>query len=145
MARIKYCGDERGYPREYNRHPWGGNAISRDLLALRIERERLEMRKMRKMITIDGVLDIMPNGDNAGQHKTGSLPSDLNELYITECLGFEPNISDDPDKVTASWCANVVDQETGQQYVIGVWDYKGVRWSTFGNQYILERIFKCSS
>ena len=97
------------------------------------------MNNMREEYTIH------PNGSNACQHKTGSLPSAMTPSEISECLGFEPNIDDDPYKVEHSWCATVVDQVTGAEYTVGVWDYKGVRWSTYGNQYILERIFKCSS
>ena len=70
------------------------------------------------------------------------------DIYPCSTVGShktEPNIDDDPYKVEHSWCATVVDQVTGAEYTVGVWDYKGVRWSTYGNQYILERIFKCSS
>lgn len=91
------------------------------------------------------MIDIFPNSSNSGQHKTGSLPSAMTPSEISECLGFEPNIDDDPYKVEHSWCAKVVDQETGDTYNVGVWDYKGVRWSTYGDPYILERIFKCNS
>ena len=57
----------------------------------------------------------------------------------------EISINDDPDKVIYSWGAHVVDQETDQTYDIAVWDYKGSRWSTYGNPDVLERIFKCNS
>ena len=80
-----------------------------------------------------------------GSHKTGSLPCDMSPENISEVLGFEPNIDDDPDKVVYSWGAHVVDQETNESYDIAVWDYKGSRWSTYGNPDVLERIFKCNS
>ena len=80
-----------------------------------------------------------------GGHKTGSLPSAMTPSEISECLGFKPNVDDDPDKVVYSWGAKVVDLESGDTYNVAVWDYKGVRWSTYGDPVILERIFKCNS
>ncbi len=77
-------------------------------------------------------------------HKTGSLSCDMTPADISEALGFEPNVSDDPDKVEYSWGAHVVDQLDGMTYNIAVWDYKGSRWSTYGPSSILERIFKCN-
>ena len=47
-------------------------------------------------------------------------------------------------RVSQNRIAHVVDQETNESYDIAVWDYKGSRWSTYGNPDVLERIFKCN-
>jgi len=60
----------------------------------------------------------------------------LNVSYerIVEVLG-EPNVDDDPDKVTYSWGYNV-DGEP-----VAIWDYKGHRWSYCGKHEVLKKLF----
>ena len=55
---------------------------------------------------------------------------------IEEVLGFGPNVDDDPDKVTMSWGFKIGSER------FGIWDYKGSRWSTFGDRTILRRLFE---
>jgi len=92
----------------------------------------------------DGRWEITPN-DQILSSKTGSLPSDMTVDQISERLGFEPNFQDDPDKVEYSWGASVYDTVTGEWYDIAIWDYHGARWSTYGDQDIIEQVFTCSS
>lgn len=67
-------------------------------------------------------------------HKTGSLDSSLTPEQINEALGFEAD-KGDPWKVKFEW----------HFYVDGVpcaiWDYKGVRWSTWGPRQALAKVF----
>jgi hypothetical protein len=92
----------------------------------------------------DNQLVITPKGD-VMSHRTGSLPSGVTVEQISERLGFEPNFQDDPDKVEYSWGATVYDTVTGESYDIAIWDYYGARWSTYGDQDIIEQVFTCSS
>lgn len=64
--------------------------------------------------------------------RTGSLDSSLTVEDITAVLGFGPNVKDDPYKVTHSWGFRLDGRECG------IWDYKGSRWSTYGD---LSRLF----
>jgi len=63
--------------------------------------------------------------DQAGACKTGTLPSTVTPEQIITVLG-QPNIKDDPYKVTHSWGFSI-DGES-----CGIWDYNGHRWSTYG-------------
>ena len=80
----------------------------------------------------------------AGSHKTGSWSSTLTVDEISEILGFEPNIEDDPDKVEFSWGAVVLDEDTGEESIIAIWDYHGVRWSTYGDRDVLDKLLSQS-
>jgi hypothetical protein len=73
--------------------------------------------------------------DQAGDHKTGSLPAGLSPEDITATLGFPPNIADDYGKVTHSWGFTV------DGVRCGIWDYKGSRWSTYDPQNLLPDLF----
>jgi len=103
----------------------------------------LKMEKMEQTYQ-DGRWEITPNGQILSS-KTGSLPSDMTVDQISERLGFKPNFQDDPMKVTWSWGATVYDTVTGASYDIAIWDYYGARWSTYGDQDIIEQVFTCSS
>ena len=92
----------------------------------------------------DNQLVISPN-DHILSSKTGSLSSDMTVDQISERLGFNPNFEDDPDKVEYSWGATVFDTVTGESTDIAIWDYKGSRWSTYGDQDVIEQVFTCSS
>ena len=92
----------------------------------------------------DNQLIITPN-DHILSSKTGSLPSGVTVEQINDALGFEPNYEDDPDKVEFSWGADVYDTVTGESTEIAIWDYKGSRWSTYGDPDVLGRLFQCSS
>jgi hypothetical protein len=76
--------------------------------------------------------------DTAGAFLTGKL-YDINVATITEVLGFEPNIEDDPNKVVNSWGFEI----DGEQF--GIWDYKGShnfgQFSTYGDSSVLAKLF----
>ena len=72
--------------------------------------------------------------DISGSYRTGSLPWQLSVAEIVAVLG-EPNIADDPDKVDYSW-GFTLDGE-----LCGIWDYKGSRWSTFGDNEKIRKLF----
>ena len=80
--------------------------------------------------------------DDVRSHRTGSLPSGVTVEQINDVLGFEPNYQDDPDKVEYSWAASVLDTVTGETTDIAIWDYKGSRWSTYGDADVLGRLFQ---
>lgn len=73
-----------------------------------------------------------------GAHRTGTL-YDINVKTISNILGFEPNVQDDPDKVVNSWGFEV------DGVHCAIWDYKGSHnfgsFSTFGPNEIFEKIF----
>lgn len=81
--------------------------------------------------------------NKAGPHRTGGLAG-LNVDQITAIVGFEPNINDDPEKVTASWGFEVLDDQ-GNTHDCGIWDYKGSararRFSTYGPKSIFVHLF----
>ena len=86
-------------------------------------------------------MDIKPSAEILGQGKTGNLPHDLAEEVITARLGFAPNTFS-PDagpsfdgKVTIQWDFTV------DGVPCSIWDYRGVRWSTWGPSHILARLF----
>jgi len=83
------------------------------------------------------MFDIKPI-NKAGSHRTGDL-SGFTKKEITKILGFEPNIQDDPYKVTASWGFTV------DGVACGIWDYKGSavykEWSTYDPANVLDKIF----
>ena len=70
-----------------------------------------------------------------GDYRTGKLSDELSPIAITEILGFEPNVDDDPDKVENSWGFTV------DGVRCAIWDYKGCQWSTFGPAEIFETLF----
>lgn len=73
--------------------------------------------------------------NKVGSFKTGSLPSSITVERINRVLGFAPNVDDDPDKVEYSW-SFLVDGEH-----CAIWDYRGVRWSTYGPSEIFFELF----
>ena len=76
--------------------------------------------------------------NKVGAHRTGTL-DDINAKTISEILGFEPNVQDDPDKVVNSWGFEV------DGVFCGIWDYKGSHkygsFSTFGPNEVFEKLF----
>jgi hypothetical protein len=67
-------------------------------------------------------------------YRTGKIdPISVEE--ITETLGFGPNVSDDPAKVTASWLFEV------DGHVCAIWDYYGIRWSVYDPDKVLRYVF----
>lgn len=73
--------------------------------------------------------------DMNGTHRTGSLPHTLMRHTIVAVLG-EPNVKDDPYKVENSW-GFTIDGER-----CGIWDYKGSRWSTYGPNEKIKKLFQ---
>lgn len=73
-----------------------------------------------------------------GDCRTGTL-SDYTKEDIVAVLGFEPNCSDDPHKVTYSWGFEV------DGVRCGIWDYyksyELKEWSTFGPKAIFDKLF----
>ncbi len=71
-------------------------------------------------------------------HKTHSLIN-LSKEDIVRALGFEPNESDDPDKVENSWGFTIDGKECG------IWDYKGShmfnQWSAYDPHGVMGKIF----
>ena len=70
--------------------------------------------------------------------KQGTLPDFLTREAITARLGVEPREYNDDEtdgKVTLEWSFNVDGRPCG------IWDYYGRRWSTFGPDSILARLF----
>jgi hypothetical protein len=85
---------------------------------------------------------IVPS-DVSGSHKTGTLKN-ITAAEITEILGFEPNIADDPSKVVNSWGFTATDDQPGF-FRLGIWDYKGShrinQFSTYGESDVLKALF----
>lgn len=79
-------------------------------------------------------MDIKPV-DRCGSFRMGTLNGALTVTDINNVLGFEPNIDDDPSKVKYSWGFEA------DGVHCGIWDYKGVRWSTYGPKEIFEKLF----
>ena len=75
---------------------------------------------------------------HVSSHRTGVLHNVTRER-IESVLGFGPNASDDPYKVTASW-AFVADGDA-----CAIWDYKGsFNWHTascFGPHHVMRALF----
>lgn len=77
-------------------------------------------------------MNIQP-ATNIASCRQGSL-TNVSYEKIVEVLG-EPNMDDDPDKVRYSWGYTVDGQE------VAIWDYKGSRWSYYGDHALLKRLF----
>ena len=75
-----------------------------------------------------------------GSHRMFGLSESLTKEDIVAVLGFEPNIKDDPEKVKNSWGFRV-HLKNGDHDRGAIWDYKGSRWSAFGNKEIFELLF----
>lgn len=80
-------------------------------------------------------MKITPN-PQPGLYKTGSLSPYITPEEIERVLGFPPNVQDDPDRVTHSWGFMLDGQPCG------IWDYDGVRWSTYGD---VQQLFELSA
>lgn len=78
---------------------------------------------------------VLPYSEHLGSYRTGSLPRFLSHSYISETLGFKPNVRDDPDKVTKSWAFTV------NGHRCAIWDYKGTKWSVFDPDGVLNLVF----
>ena len=76
-----------------------------------------------------------------GGYKSGSLTGE-SKASISRRLGFQPNVEDDPSKVTQSWCAKLY--RGGQWHSISIWDWKGsAEWgdySTYGPEWVFEEL-----
>lgn len=70
-----------------------------------------------------------------GQYRTGSLPSSLTVKDISRAIGFPPNHEDDKRKVKHSWGFSI------DGVKCGIWDYTGVRWSTYDPQGLVGKLF----
>ena len=84
--------------------------------------------------TVNVKAKIIPS-NRGGSHRTGRLDPSVSVADIKAALGFSANIVDDPYKVKQSWGFTI----GGEQF--GIWDYKGARWSTYGDQDVLESLF----
>jgi hypothetical protein len=73
-----------------------------------------------------------------GSHRTGEI-SGYTASEISSILGFQPNVADDPDKVSHSW-GFLAD---GRQ--CGIWSYRGSEhiriFSTSGPREVFEKLF----
>lgn len=82
-----------------------------------------------------------------GDHRTGTLDSNLTANDIAMVLGFPPNCTDidDGDKVENSWGFEAaipsIKRGKSKWTLCGIWDYKGCRWSTFGPPEVFEQLF----
>jgi hypothetical protein len=78
-----------------------------------------------------------------GATRTGRL-TDMTVNKITEVLGFEPNVKDDPYKVKHSWGFQISTSKIGVAK-FGIWSYKDSEksgeFSTWGPSEILVRLF----
>jgi len=92
---------------------------------------------------------------NIGSHgRTGTLQSEITSEEISTILGFEPNVNSDEDKVENEWRfrvdCEVPSVHKGKlkraTFSFGIWDYKGARWSTYGDKQVLNCLFnnRCS-
>lgn len=76
--------------------------------------------------------------NKAGSYRTATLMNHT-VFDVIGKLGFEPNVDDDPDKVTYSWGFEV------DGVRCGVWDYKGSyafkTFSLFGPKDLLKEVF----
>lgn len=85
-------------------------------------------------------MQIKHDSEFRGSHKTGMLSPRRTPEEITEILGIEPERFDpnDPDsdgKVTLEWRFTVDGKPCA------IWDYKGARWSTWGDGGTLAALF----
>ena len=70
--------------------------------------------------------------DFIGSHKQAHLTATY--ARITEVLGFEPQ-EDLCEKVTMQWDFQIGDE------LFSIWDYKGAKFSAFGNMAVLKELF----
>lgn len=81
---------------------------------------------------------IMPISNITGTSKTGVL-LDISANKISNILGFDPNVDDDPNKVVNSWGF------TYDGIKCAIWDYKGSQFfgqfSTFGPRIVFDKLF----
>lgn len=82
-------------------------------------------------------MNIMPV-NYPGPHRTGEI-SGYSADEISSILGFEPNVADDPTKVSHSW-GFLAD---GRQ--CGIWSYRGSErmknFSTYGPAEVFDQLF----
>ncbi len=74
-------------------------------------------------------------GNYMGSSRQGTLSPSLTKKAITSALGFKPDGPSGDGKVTAEW------QFTVDGVECAVWDYKGAKWSTFGPDEALRKVF----
>jgi hypothetical protein len=86
-----------------------------------------------------------------GDCRTGELVN-TSVMSISETLGFEPNLKDDPYKVKHAWGFQVDftsleqnEHDLPDRVFIQIWDYKGSetigQFSTYGDRKVLKHIF----
>jgi hypothetical protein len=75
--------------------------------------------------------------DYVPSYKQGVLKASYKD--IVERLGFEPNVKDDPDKVTHSWAFKI------NGHKCAIWDWKGSSdknmWSYYDPDVVLDLVF----
>ncbi len=77
----------------------------------------------------------IPPEQYVASSKTGSLSPALTSEDITTLLGVEPIPESSDGKVNHYWQFTVDAEECA------CWDYKGARWSLFGDPYLLKALF----
>lgn len=82
-------------------------------------------------------MDIRAITDDQGvTHKTGTLDSRTSVDAIRTALGLDPDTAISSDgKVTLRWTF------IANNHLCGIWDYRGVRWSTYGDWSTLDALF----
>ena len=73
----------------------------------------------------------------SGYHKTGSLPDIYTVPRLTKILGLT-HLPENPfsyGKVQYEWTFKIDDHECA------IWDWKGVRWSCFGDASAIRSVF----
>lgn len=78
-------------------------------------------------------MNIIPNDTICG-YRQGGISDKVTYETIVERLG-PPNVDDDPVKVTCSWGYTVDGKD------VAIWDYKGSRWSYYGDTKTLKKLF----
>lgn len=85
-------------------------------------------------------MSIVPYTEYHPTCRQGRLTSKLTAVEITAKLGFEPNLNS-PDKPSSDGKVTTEWQWKDNDKVYAIWDYKGSRWSYYGNLPYMASIF----
>lgn len=90
-------------------------------------------------------LRVTPRTEFVSTYKTGRLAATLTEAEIIAKLGqpthLDPNDPDSDGKVTIMWDIWATPAGDLDPHPCGVWDFKDVRWSTYGPHAVFKELF----
>jgi len=117
-----------------------GNAKNKHTGALRkrgtlAEMKAWAMKGAKPAKTMSPGKPVIEPVNEAGDHRTHSLPPHITAPQIQKVLGFKANIDDDNTKVKHSWGFTVNGKRAG------IWDYKGSRWSVYDPEGVVAPLF----